>query len=174
MAKSVDEDVPVKEPQVYAADADMQKALEASLKSMYDVPRCPLPPVVIREPESRKNQSLPEVAGKGKAKVTKEQVAHDLLSLQKPKKKSPTDQYILQRRTSTPTGSSRDDESLYVELGHCADVTGVETDGLGGALGAVDLVFRAGLVGFGAGESGSLPVSPAGYRRCLATFAKYS
>nr|GFC91562.1 hypothetical protein [Tanacetum cinerariifolium] len=56
----------------------------------------------------------------------------------------------------------------------CADVTGVETDGLGGALGTVDLGFRAGLVGFGAGESGSLPVSPARYRRCLATFARYS
>nr|GFD28059.1 hypothetical protein [Tanacetum cinerariifolium] len=89
--KSVAEDVPAKEPHV---DADMHRALEESLKSMYDVPWGPLPPVVIRKPESRKYQPLPEVPGKGKAKVTEEQVAQDLLYLQKPKRKSPTDQYI--------------------------------------------------------------------------------
>nr|GEV33169.1 hypothetical protein [Tanacetum cinerariifolium] len=65
----------------------------------------------------RKYQPLPEVPGKGKAKVTEEQVAHDLLSLQKPKKKSLVDQYIFQRRSSTPTGSSGHDEPSYVELG---------------------------------------------------------
>nr|GEY85597.1 hypothetical protein [Tanacetum cinerariifolium] len=102
---------------VAAEDADLQKALEESMKSVYDVPRGQIPPVVIREPESGKYQPLPEVPGKGKAKVTKEQVAYDLLSLQKLKKKSPTDQYIFQRRTSTPTGSSGHDEPSYVELG---------------------------------------------------------
>nr|GFB28646.1 histone deacetylase 14 [Tanacetum cinerariifolium] len=56
----------------------------------------PLPPVVIRDPESGKYRPLPEVPGKGKAKVSKEQVAHDLLSLQKYKKTSPADQYIFQ------------------------------------------------------------------------------
>nr|GFA82404.1 histone deacetylase 14 [Tanacetum cinerariifolium] len=116
VAESVAEDAPAKEPQVATEDADMQKVLEESLKSMYDVPRGPLPPVVIWEHESGKYQPLPEVPRKGKAKVTEEQVSHDLLSLQKPKKKSPTDQYIFQRRTSTPTGSSRYDESSYVEL----------------------------------------------------------
>nr|GEW28388.1 retrovirus-related Pol polyprotein from transposon TNT 1-94 [Tanacetum cinerariifolium] len=75
---------------------------EESMKSMYDVPRGPLPPLVIREPESEKYQPLPEVPGKGKAKVTKEQVSYVLLNLQKPKKKSHTDQYIFQRRTFTP------------------------------------------------------------------------
>nr|GEU60167.1 retrotransposon protein, putative, unclassified [Tanacetum cinerariifolium] len=98
-------------------DADLQKALEESMKSMYDVPWGPLPPVVIREPESEKYQPLPEVPGKGKAKVTEEQVAHDLLSLQKPKKKSHADQYKFQRCTSTPTGSSGHDEPSYAELG---------------------------------------------------------
>nr|GEX83956.1 hypothetical protein [Tanacetum cinerariifolium] len=51
------EDVPAKEPQV---DADMQRALEESLKSMYDVKEPHVdakepqvdPPVVIRKPES--------------------------------------------------------------------------------------------------------------------------
>nr|GEZ25947.1 E-beta-farnesene synthase [Tanacetum cinerariifolium] len=117
VAESVAEDAPAKEPQVAAEDADLEKALEESMKSIYDVPWGPLPPVVIREPESGKYQSLPEVPGKGKAKVTKEQVAHDLLSLQKPKKKSLTDQYIFQRRASEPTGSSRHDKSPYVVLG---------------------------------------------------------
>nr|GFC84672.1 hypothetical protein [Tanacetum cinerariifolium] len=46
-------------------------------------------------------------------------VALDLHTLQSPKKKSPADQFIFQRRTSIPTGSSGHDESssLYAELG---------------------------------------------------------
>nr|GEU83058.1 uncharacterized mitochondrial protein AtMg00810-like [Tanacetum cinerariifolium] len=58
-------------------------------------------------------------SGKGKEKVSDEQVALDLLTLRTPKKKSPADQFILQRRTSTPTESSGYDESssLYAELG---------------------------------------------------------
>nr|GEV60189.1 integrase, catalytic region, zinc finger, CCHC-type, peptidase aspartic, catalytic [Tanacetum cinerariifolium] len=67
--KSVAEDVPAKEQQVDAKEADMQMALEESLKSMYDVPRGPLLPVVIREPDFRKYQPLLEVPGKGKAKA---------------------------------------------------------------------------------------------------------
>nr|GEY90336.1 E-beta-farnesene synthase [Tanacetum cinerariifolium] len=69
VAESVAEDAPAKEPQVAAEDADIEKALEEILKSMYDMPRGSLPPVVIREPESGKYQPLPEVMGKGKAKL---------------------------------------------------------------------------------------------------------
>nr|GEY50555.1 hypothetical protein [Tanacetum cinerariifolium] len=93
--RSVDESVakgiPEKEPSVDNEEAGVHRALEESLKS----------------------------AGKGKEKVTDEQVARDLLTLQMPKKNSPADQYIFQRHTSTPTGSSGHDESssLYVELG---------------------------------------------------------
>nr|GEV18581.1 hypothetical protein [Tanacetum cinerariifolium] len=86
------------------------------MKTAYAPPRGPLPPVVIREPESGKYQLLPEVPGKGKSKVTEEQVSHDLLSLQKPKKKSLVDQYIFQRRTFTTTRSSGHDEPSYAEL----------------------------------------------------------
>nr|GEW47268.1 Gag-Pol polyprotein [Tanacetum cinerariifolium] len=86
------------------------RALEESLKSVYNAPRGPLPPVVIREPESGKYQPLLEVQGKGKEKVTDEQVALDLLTLQTPKKKSPANQFIFQRHTSTPTESSSHDE----------------------------------------------------------------
>nr|GEW27140.1 uncharacterized mitochondrial protein AtMg00810-like [Tanacetum cinerariifolium] len=95
----------------------MNSGLEESMETAYALPRGPLPPVVIREPESRKDQSLPEVPRKGKAKVTEEQVAHDLLSLQKHKKTSPADQYIFQRRVSEPTGSSGHDDSPYDLLG---------------------------------------------------------
>nr|GEY89715.1 retrovirus-related Pol polyprotein from transposon TNT 1-94 [Tanacetum cinerariifolium] len=111
------EEVLAMEPQVAAEDTDLQKALEESMKIVYALPRGPLPPVVIRKPESGKYQPLPEVTGKGKAKVTEEEVAHDLLSLQKHKKTSPVDQYIFQRRVSEPTGSSRHNESPYDLLG---------------------------------------------------------
>nr|GEU72121.1 monodehydroascorbate reductase [Tanacetum cinerariifolium] len=115
----VAEGIPEKEPRVDDEEADVQRAFEESLKSIYDVPWGPLPLVVIREPESGKYQPLPEVQGKGKEKVTEEHVTRDLLTLQTPKKKSPTDQYIFQRRTSTPIGSSGHDESssLYAEFG---------------------------------------------------------
>ncbi|GKG28640.1 hypothetical protein Tco_0416005, partial [Tanacetum coccineum] len=76
----------------------------------------PLPPVVIREPESGKFPPLLEVQGKGKAKVSDEQVALDLLTLQTPKKKSPADHFIFQRCTSTPTESSSHDESSLLGL----------------------------------------------------------
>nr|GEW99165.1 hypothetical protein [Tanacetum cinerariifolium] len=43
-------------------------AVEESLKTVYGAPRGLLPPVVIREPNFRKFQPLPEVQGKGKEK----------------------------------------------------------------------------------------------------------
>nr|GFA45877.1 hypothetical protein [Tanacetum cinerariifolium] len=117
--ESIDEGIPKKVPRFDDEEADIQRAVEESLKSVYDAPRGPLPSVVIREPESGKYQPLPEVQRKGKEKVTDEQVAFDLLNLQTPKKKSPAYQFIFQRRTSTPTGSSGHDESssLYAKLG---------------------------------------------------------
>nr|GEW84188.1 hypothetical protein [Tanacetum cinerariifolium] len=88
--ESMDEDEPEKEPQVNDEEADVERALEECLKSMYDVPRGPLPPVVIRNLSPRninRSQRCRERAKK--------------------------------RRTSTPTRSSRHDESslLYDELG---------------------------------------------------------
>nr|GEU53149.1 hypothetical protein [Tanacetum cinerariifolium] len=111
------EEVPTMESQVAAEDTDLQKALEESMKTAYALPRGPLPPAVIREPESGKYQPLREVLGKGKAKVTEEEVAHELLNLQKHKKTSPVDQYIFQKGNSEPTGSFGHDESLYDLLG---------------------------------------------------------
>nr|GFA32690.1 hypothetical protein [Tanacetum cinerariifolium] len=117
--ESVDEGIPEKEPRFDYEEADVQRALEESLKSVYDAPWVSLPPVVIRESDSGKYQPLSEVLGKGKENVSDEQVVLDLLTLQTPKKKSPADQFIFQRRTSTPIESSGHDESssLYAELG---------------------------------------------------------
>ncbi|GJS73552.1 retrovirus-related pol polyprotein from transposon TNT 1-94 [Tanacetum coccineum] len=114
------------EPKIGDEEVDLQKAVEESLKEFHSACQGPLPPVVIREPESGKFQPLPEVQGKGKEKVSDEQVALDLLTLQTPKKRSPADQYIFQRRTSTQTEPTGHDESssLYAELG----LTDSETD----------------------------------------------
>nr|GEW46281.1 Gag-Pol polyprotein [Tanacetum cinerariifolium] len=137
--ESVAEDVPAKEHQVDDEEADVQRALEESLKSMYDVPRGPLPPVVIRKPKSGKYQPLPE--------------------------KSPADRYIFQRRTSTPTGSSRHDESssLYAELGLTdseeeseEDVPGVDTGGQGEGQAGPDPVKEQVLLEEPASSSGTL------------------
>nr|GEY97821.1 hypothetical protein [Tanacetum cinerariifolium] len=87
------EGIPEKEPRVDYEKADVQRALEESLKSIYDVPRGPHPPVVIRELESMKYQLL----------------------LETPKKRSLADQYIFQRRTSTPIGSSGIDAGVQGE-----------------------------------------------------------
>nr|GFA56372.1 histone deacetylase 14 [Tanacetum cinerariifolium] len=86
------EDAPAEERQVADEDADYQKTVEESMKDAYALPKGPLPPVVIREPESGKYQPLPEVPGKGKAK-----------------------------RFSEPTRSSGHDESPYALLGQSDD-----------------------------------------------------
>ncbi|GJT54922.1 hypothetical protein Tco_0989976 [Tanacetum coccineum] len=115
----VDEGIPVNEHRFGDEEADLQKVVEESLKDVHAAHQGPLPSVVIREPESGEFQPLLEVQGKGKEKVSEEQAAQVLLNLQNPKKKSPADQYIFQRRSSAPTKPSGHDESssLYVELG---------------------------------------------------------
>ncbi|GJX91415.1 hypothetical protein Tco_0344741 [Tanacetum coccineum] len=115
----VDEGIPLTEPGFGDLEADMQRAIEESLKDAHGAHRGPLPPVVFRETDTGKYQPLPEVEGKGKEKVGAEQAARVLLNLQTPKKKSSTEQYIFQRRTSAPTEPSGHDESssLYAELG---------------------------------------------------------
>ncbi|GKD68135.1 hypothetical protein Tco_1322225, partial [Tanacetum coccineum] len=60
--------------------------------------------VAIRDPVSETTPKLPEVVGKGKAIVTKEQVAHSLIDLSK--KKSTTDQFILVKSDQAPHDST--------------------------------------------------------------------
>nr|GEU42131.1 monodehydroascorbate reductase [Tanacetum cinerariifolium] len=128
------EEVPVEEPQVAEEDLDFLKAVEESMKDAYALPKGPLPPVVIRELESGKYQPLLEVPEKGKAKVSEEQVAHDLLSLQKHKKTNSADQYIFQseeeskkvvlgvKKGSQDEGQARPDPNAQAE-GQTGSVT---------------------------------------------------
>ncbi|GJT89321.1 hypothetical protein Tco_1071038 [Tanacetum coccineum] len=115
----VNEGIPLIEPGFGDLESNTQRAIEESLKDAHGAYQGPLPPVVFRETDTGKYQPLLEVEGKGKEKVSAEQAARVLLSLQTPNKKIPTQQYIFQRRTSVPTEPSGHDESssLYAELG---------------------------------------------------------
>nr|GEU59016.1 retrotransposon protein, putative, unclassified [Tanacetum cinerariifolium] len=62
------EDVPVEEPAYNKNEANLQRDLELSLKEQAERTQGPAHPVVIREPDSRRTQSLPDVQGKGKEK----------------------------------------------------------------------------------------------------------
>ncbi|GKC87832.1 retrovirus-related pol polyprotein from transposon TNT 1-94 [Tanacetum coccineum] len=87
----VDEGVPDNEPRIDDEEADLQRAVEESLKDVHATHRGPPTPVV----------------------------AHTLLDLNTLKKKSTTDQYIFQRRTpktADPTGPSIHQEDEKVTL----------------------------------------------------------
>nr|GEZ46815.1 hypothetical protein [Tanacetum cinerariifolium] len=105
------EDVSVEEPAYNEEEANLQRALELSLKEQAERTHGPACPVVIREPESGRIQPLPDVQGKGKEKVVDEQAAYNLLTLQTPKNKSHVDQFIFQDRTHMPTKASGPAES---------------------------------------------------------------
>ncbi|GJR93210.1 retrovirus-related pol polyprotein from transposon TNT 1-94 [Tanacetum coccineum] len=106
-----DEGVLVEGPAYNEEEANLQRALELSLKDQGEQTQGPARLVVIREPNSRRIQPLPDVQGKGKEKVVDEQAARDLLTLQTPKKKSLANQFIFQRRTSMPIEASGHAES---------------------------------------------------------------
>nr|GEX79402.1 hypothetical protein [Tanacetum cinerariifolium] len=113
----VDKGVPENEPRFDDEEANLQRVVAESLKDVLPTHRGPLSPVVFREPDSGRRQPLPEVQGKGKEKVIEEQVAHTLIDLNTPKKKSTTDQCIFQRRTlktAKPTGPSTHHEDEKV------------------------------------------------------------
>ncbi|GJW34895.1 retrovirus-related pol polyprotein from transposon TNT 1-94 [Tanacetum coccineum] len=91
-----DEGVPVEEPAHTDKEADLQRALELSLKEQAERTHEPARPMVLREPDSGKYQPLPET----------------------PTKKSPVDQFIFQRRPPMhiePTGHA-DSPFLDAEL----------------------------------------------------------
>nr|GEU67828.1 hypothetical protein [Tanacetum cinerariifolium] len=106
-----DEGVLVKEPAYNEEEANLKRALDLSLKELEKRTQGPARLVVFREPDSRRFQPLPEVHRKGKEKFIKEQAAHDLLTLQTPKKKSLADQFIFQRHTPMSTESFGNAES---------------------------------------------------------------
>ncbi|GJS89751.1 hypothetical protein Tco_0772387 [Tanacetum coccineum] len=122
----IDEGVPAAKPRLEDTKEEiMKKVLQESLTDTYPTQRGPLPHVVFRETDTGKFQPLPEVPGKGKEKVGEEQAAQVLLNLQTPKKKSPTEQYIFQRRSHVPTETAgrEDSTSLYARLGLYGRIT---------------------------------------------------
>ncbi|GKF60809.1 hypothetical protein Tco_0177595 [Tanacetum coccineum] len=87
-----DEGVLITEPRIDDEEADFQRGMELSLK---------------------------DLEGKGKEKIIDEQVAHTLLDLNTPKKKSSADQYILHKRTletTEPTGPSSQPEDEGITM----------------------------------------------------------
>ncbi|GKE07441.1 hypothetical protein Tco_1399459 [Tanacetum coccineum] len=68
-------------------DANMERAIKLSLDPAF-LPqgRAPVRGVTIKDPVSETTSKLHEVVGKGKAVVTKEQVAHSLIDLSKKKR----------------------------------------------------------------------------------------
>nr|GFA13912.1 hypothetical protein [Tanacetum cinerariifolium] len=101
----------VEEPAYNEEDANLQWALELSLKEKAERTQRPAYPVVIRKPDSGRSQPLSEVQGKGKEKVVEEQAIHDLLTLQTLKNKIHVDQFIFQRHTPMPAEAFGPDES---------------------------------------------------------------
>nr|GEZ75735.1 hypothetical protein [Tanacetum cinerariifolium] len=106
-----DEGVPIVEPRLDDEESNLQQGIELSLKDLEARNQGPARPVVFKEPNSRRFQTLPEVQGKRKEKFIEEQAAHDLLTHQNPKKKSPVDEYMFQRRSPTTTGPFGNAES---------------------------------------------------------------
>ncbi|GJY06200.1 copia protein, partial [Tanacetum coccineum] len=112
-----DEGVPVEDHAHTDEEADLQQALELSLKEQSKRTKGPPRLVVLREPDSGKYQPLPEVQEKGKEKVVDEQATHDLLTLQTPMKKSHVDQFIFQRRPSMHTEPTGQADSPSLDAG---------------------------------------------------------
>ncbi|GJT60257.1 hypothetical protein Tco_1003790 [Tanacetum coccineum] len=98
-------------------DVDLEQAIKLSMNpSFLPQGHTPVGGVTIRERIAEKIPKLLESVGKGKAKVTEEQVAHSLIDLSK--KICTTDQFILQRRdqashdlTTGPSSQPQDDTS---------------------------------------------------------------
>jgi hypothetical protein len=82
-----------------AEAADIQKAVEESLKTSKTHPGPPLTGVSIKEPEPEKLKQLPDTIGKGKSVVTDEQAAHTLLHISSPVSKLKEPRYEFKKRS---------------------------------------------------------------------------
>ncbi|GJZ30702.1 hypothetical protein Tco_0575749 [Tanacetum coccineum] len=114
---------PEPEPEQEGAgeEYDMERAIQMSLESFQAQGHAHVGGVAIQEPVAEAIRPLPVVEGKGKAIVTEEQAAQSLLALHTPKRRSTTDQFILQRRTSAteeastgPSAQPQDDTSANI------------------------------------------------------------
>jgi hypothetical protein len=79
--------------------ADIQKAVEESLKTSETHPGPPLTGVSIKEPVPEKIMPLPDTIGKGKNVVSDEQAAHTLLHISSPASKLKEPRYEFKRRS---------------------------------------------------------------------------
>nr|GEX15125.1 hypothetical protein [Tanacetum cinerariifolium] len=100
---------------------DMELAMQMSLETFQAQSQAHVSGVAIREPIAEATRPLLVVEDKGKAIVTEEQAAQSLLALYTPKRRSITDQFILQRRTPTteeastrPSAQPLDDTSANI------------------------------------------------------------
>nr|GEU60419.1 hypothetical protein [Tanacetum cinerariifolium] len=94
-----DQLVPKPEPQSAGEEYDLERAIQISLESFQTQDQAHVGGVAIREPVAEATRPLLVVEGKGKAIATEEQDAQSLLALHTPKRRSTTDQFILQRWT---------------------------------------------------------------------------
>ncbi|GJW65917.1 hypothetical protein Tco_0117801 [Tanacetum coccineum] len=105
----IDEDEPTQpepEHQGEGEEYDVERAIQMSLESFQAQSQEHVGGVVIREPIAEATRPLPVVEGKGKAIAMEEQVAQSLLALHTPKRRSTTDQFILQRWTPSTKEAS--------------------------------------------------------------------
>nr|GEY60131.1 hypothetical protein [Tanacetum cinerariifolium] len=72
-----DESVPKNAPRFDDEEANLQRAVEESLKDVHATHQGPLLPMVFREPDFGRRQPLPDVQGKGKEKATRANVEID-------------------------------------------------------------------------------------------------
>ncbi|GJR38074.1 retrovirus-related pol polyprotein from transposon TNT 1-94 [Tanacetum coccineum] len=100
---------------------DMEHAIQMSLESFQAQGHARVGGVAIQEPVAEAIRPLLVIEGKGKAIVTEEQTAQSLLTLHTPNRRSTTDQFILQRRTSAteeastgPSSQPQDDTSASI------------------------------------------------------------
>nr|GEW16705.1 retrovirus-related Pol polyprotein from transposon TNT 1-94 [Tanacetum cinerariifolium] len=100
---------------------DMKLAIHMSLESFQALSQQHIGGVAIQEPVAEASRPLPMVEGKGKAIATEEQAAHSLLVLHTPKRRSTTDQFVLQMRTlvieeasTGPSAQAQDDTSVNI------------------------------------------------------------
>nr|GEX06830.1 hypothetical protein [Tanacetum cinerariifolium] len=80
-------------------EENMELAIQMSLESFQAQSQEHIGGVAIREPIAEATRPLPVVEGKGKAIAIEEQAAHSMLVLHTPKRRSTTDQFVLQRQT---------------------------------------------------------------------------
>ncbi|GJV41445.1 hypothetical protein Tco_1419885 [Tanacetum coccineum] len=103
LAKKLSLDAHQEKGEGEGADTDLERAIKLSLAPFFLPQRqAPVGGVAIRERVAKEIQRLPDV--EGKAIVIEEQAAHSLIDLSK--KKSTTDQFILQRRDHVPYDST--------------------------------------------------------------------